>query len=55
MGGNNERSLEALKKYLKDKHLDKKKERYSTGQFESLIVKHIPQQMNRSDCGMFTC
>lgn len=55
MGGNNERCLSALLKYLEDEHLDKKKAPLDppTSAWEAEIVKDIPQQMNGSDCGMF--
>lgn len=55
MGGNNEKCLHALIQYLRDEHLDKKKSSYDTSQYSMEIVKDIPQQMNGSDCGMFTC
>ena len=35
--------------------MDKKKTPFDTSEFQSVIVKDIPQQMNGSDCGMFTC
>ena len=40
---------------LQDEHMDKKKSPFDTSSFNSEIVKDIPQQMNGSDCGMFTC
>jgi len=55
MGGDNISCLDALLKYLQDEHMDKKKSPFDTSSFNSEIVKDIPQQMNGSDCGMFTC
>jgi len=55
MGGNNSQCLSALLKYLEDEHMDKKKTPFDTSGFQAQIVKDIPQQMNGSDCGMFTC
>eukprot|EP00096_Caligus_rogercresseyi_P010084 TRINITY_DN3559_c0_g1_i1.p1 TRINITY_DN3559_c0_g1~~TRINITY_DN3559_c0_g1_i1.p1 ORF type:complete len:599 (-),score=196.91 TRINITY_DN3559_c0_g1_i1:114-1877(-) len=55
MGGNNAACLEALSKYLEEEHKDKKKASYDTAGFTKLIVKDMPQQMNGSDCGMFSC
>ena len=40
---------------LQDEHMDKKKTYFDTSSFQYEIVKDIPQQMNGSDCGMFTC
>ena len=40
---------------LKDEHQDKKGSQYDTTDFQTVIVKDIPQQMNGSDCGMFAC
>ncbi|XP_040571820.1 uncharacterized protein [Lepeophtheirus salmonis] len=55
MGGNNSACLDALTKYLEDEHLDKKNSGFDTSEFKNLIVKDMPQQMNGSDCGMFSC
>ncbi|CAG9825592.1 unnamed protein product [Phaedon cochleariae] len=55
MGGNNNKCLSALRNYLEAEHLDKKKSAYSTSDFTLENVKDIPQQMNGSDCGMFSC
>ena len=57
MGGNNNNCLRALLKYLEDEHLDKKKSPLDppASQWDAQLVKDIPQQMNGSDCGMFTC
>ncbi|XP_057664560.1 uncharacterized protein LOC130898947 [Diorhabda carinulata] len=55
MGSSNNKCLDALKKYLEAEHLDKKKIPFDTSDFELENVKDIPQQMNGSDCGMFSC
>jgi len=55
MGGNNQNCLDLLFKYLKEEHLDKKKEPMDTTHWKTELKKEIPQQMNGSDCGMFTC
>ncbi|XP_063607568.1 sentrin-specific protease 1-like isoform X2 [Penaeus indicus] len=55
MLGDNERCLEALKRYLESEHEDKKKAKYDTGDWTLENMKDIPQQMNGSDCGMFAC
>ncbi|CAH2004404.1 unnamed protein product [Acanthoscelides obtectus] len=55
MGGSNDRCLRALKQYLEAEHLDKKKTPFDTSDFTLENVKDIPQQMNGSDCGMFSC
>jgi len=55
MGGDNATCLNALLKYLQDEHMDKKKAPFDTSDFQSVIVKDIPRQMNGSDCGMFAC
>ena len=42
--------------YLKDEHSDKKAgAQFDLSNWNCLHVKDIPQQMNGSDCGMFTC
>lgn len=55
MNGNNQDCLNLLLTYLKDELLDKKKEHLDIENWRTIIVKKIPQQMNGSDCGMFTC
>uniref|UniRef100_A0A1B6D8K8 Ubiquitin-like protease family profile domain-containing protein n=1 Tax=Clastoptera arizonana TaxID=38151 RepID=A0A1B6D8K8_9HEMI len=55
MGGNNNKCLKLLLKYLEDESLDKKKLPYDTSDWKLENVKDIPQQMNGSDCGMFSC
>lgn len=55
MGSPNTKCLEALRKYLEAEHMDKKGSMYSTKDFTLENMDHIPQQMNGSDCGMFSC
>ncbi|XP_057668612.1 sentrin-specific protease 1-like [Diorhabda carinulata] len=54
-GNSNNRCLKALKKYLEDEHLDKKKCPLYTTDFKLENLKDIPQQSNGNDCGIFTC
>ncbi|CAG9862807.1 unnamed protein product [Phyllotreta striolata] len=55
MGSKNDKCLEALRNYLDAEHMDKKKSHYDTSEFVLENVSDIPQQMNGSDCGMFSC
>ena len=55
MGGNNMRCVRAIKEYLEDESMDKKKTPLNTSDWSLDIVKDIPQQINSSDCGVFTC
>lgn len=55
MGGSNPKCLAALKQYLQDESLDKKKVSYDMSDWTLRSAKNIPQQMNGSDCGMFSC
>lgn len=55
MGGNNSKCLSALRQYLEDESLDKKKQNYDTSNWKLECAKSIPQQMNGSDCGVFSC
>ncbi|KAI0212275.1 Sentrin-specific protease 1 [Lamellibrachia satsuma] len=55
MGGNNNACLNTLKEYLMAESIDKKKEPYDMTGWKLFNVKDIPQQMNGSDCGMFSC
>lgn len=40
---------------MRDEHLDKKKQSLDLSQWNVIHCQDIPQQMNGSDCGMFTC
>lgn len=55
MGSANKTCLESLYKYLQDEHVDKKKKSLDVSGWKLINVKDIPQQMNGSDCGMFSC
>lgn len=55
MGGNNPKCLLALKQYLQEESLDKKKQIYDTSNWTLQSATNIPQQMNGSDCGVFSC
>lgn len=55
MGGPNNKCLNALANYLVAEHLDKKGSKYDVSDFILENMDNIPQQMNGSDCGMFSC
>ncbi|KAF4096658.1 sentrin-specific protease 1 [Onychostoma macrolepis] len=57
MGGNNDEACRILLKYLKQESEDKKGQNFNTSEWtlRSKRPNEIPQQMNGSDCGMFTC
>ncbi|XP_043274907.1 sentrin-specific protease-like [Venturia canescens] len=55
MGGSNPTCLNALQKYLEDESLDKKKKPFDTSGWKLESVTKTPQQMNGSDCGVFSC
>lgn len=55
MGSNNPKCLAALKQYLLDESMDKKKQAYDISDWKLHSAKKIPQQMNGSDCGVFSC
>ncbi|KAF0298737.1 Sentrin-specific protease 1 [Amphibalanus amphitrite] len=55
MLGNNNRGLDAILRYLRDEHADKKKQPLDTSDWQAVNEKEIPQQMNGSDCGVFAC
>lgn len=56
MNGNNNECLKALKNYLKEEYADKKgNAQLDLSDWNCIHVKDVPQQMNGSDCGMFTC
>ncbi|KAK0154571.1 Sentrin-specific protease 1 [Merluccius polli] len=57
MGGNNDEACQTLLQYLKQESKDKKGKELDTSSWtlHSRRRHEIPQQMNGSDCGMFTC
>jgi len=55
MGGNNKGCLKALAEYVKEEHQAKKGAPLDMSKWSQVIASDIPQQMNGSDCGMFTC
>lgn len=55
MGSGNPRCLAALRQYLEDESMDKRKKPYDTSDWKLISEKDIPQQHNGSDCGVFSC
>ncbi|XP_074659519.1 uncharacterized protein LOC141912203 isoform X2 [Tubulanus polymorphus] len=55
MGGENNACLQAVRRYISEEIRNKKKIDYDTSDWKLMNVKGIPQQMNGSDCGMFSC
>ena len=55
MSGNNKAALREIFSYLHQEHCAKKGSELDSNEWKQQIVKKIPQQMNVSDCGMFTC
>ncbi|KAJ8347132.1 hypothetical protein SKAU_G00285330 [Synaphobranchus kaupii] len=57
MGGSNDEACRILLKYLEQESRDKKAKELDTSDWflQSMKRNEIPQQMNGSDCGMFTC
>uniref|UniRef100_A0A4W3H6H0 Ubiquitin-like protease family profile domain-containing protein n=1 Tax=Callorhinchus milii TaxID=7868 RepID=A0A4W3H6H0_CALMI len=57
MGGCNDEACRILLRYLKQESIDKKGKEFDTNGWTlcSKRSQEIPQQMNGSDCGMFTC
>ena len=48
-------ALAGLSNYLREEHKTKKEAELDLSGWKQVIAKKIPQQMNGSDCGMFTC
>ncbi|KAH8301370.1 hypothetical protein KR059_001404, partial [Drosophila kikkawai] len=55
MGKRNDSALEALKMYLQQESVDKRKENFDTSDFKLETAKDVPQQYNGNDCGVFCC
>ncbi|XP_071581648.1 sentrin-specific protease-like [Temnothorax nylanderi] len=55
MGSDNPKCLAALKLYLQNESLDKKKQPYDMSDWKFYSAKNIPRQTNGSDCGVFSC
>ncbi|PVD30722.1 hypothetical protein C0Q70_09997 [Pomacea canaliculata] len=55
MGGNNDQCLNAVRQYLYDESKEKRNVELDLSEWTTEIIKDIPQQMNGSDCGMFSC
>ncbi|MPC27623.1 Sentrin-specific protease 1 [Portunus trituberculatus] len=55
MLGDNPECLKLILEYLEAEHLDKKKTPYKTAAWKLECPKNIPEQMNGSDCGVFSC
>jgi len=55
MGGRNEACVEAVRKYVNDESMAKRQTGIKFSEWKLVIEEDIPQQMNGSDCGMFTC
>lgn len=55
MGGENPECLVTLKNYLMSEHKNKKGSDIDLSDWKLLFISDIPQQMNGSDCGVFTC
>jgi sentrin-specific protease 1 len=55
MGGVNNGCLNALREYLRQEHEVKKSSPLDMSSWKLITMKNIPQQMNGSDCGVFTC
>ncbi|XP_037724348.1 uncharacterized protein LOC119556330 isoform X2 [Drosophila subpulchrella] len=55
MGAPNQAVLNALEAYLREESLDKRKQPFDTSVFVIENVPNVPQQLNGSDCGVFSC
>ena len=53
--GNNTQCLEAIKTYLQNESLDKKKTKFDFTGWTDVMPKDIPEQLNGCDCGVFMC
>jgi len=55
LGGTNDECLNALKRYIQEEHMDKKKAAIDLSGWKFRCPRNIPKQMNGSDCGVFAC
>ena len=55
MGTPNNAVLSALEQCLRDESLDKRKKPFDTSAFSKESMRECPQQINGSDCGVFSC
>lgn len=55
MGHPNTTVVEALKNYLQDESMDKRKTKLDTTDWTVECIRDCPQQRNGSDCGVFSC
>ncbi|KAK6640415.1 hypothetical protein RUM44_012109 [Polyplax serrata] len=55
VGAPNDVCLDQLLLYLKSESLDKKEKEFNTDGWTKANVEDTPQQMNGSDCGVFSC
>lgn len=53
--GSNPQCLTALRAYLNDESLDKKKMPFDLSEWKLAAPKDIPEQLNGCDCGVFAC
>ncbi|XP_015752182.1 PREDICTED: sentrin-specific protease 1-like [Acropora digitifera] len=53
--GSNAQCLTALRAYLNDESLDKKKKPFDLSEWKLAAPKDIPEQLNGCDCGVFAC
>lgn len=55
MGHQNLQVIDALRKYLQDESMDKRKIPLDTSDWTVECIRDCPQQRNGSDCGVFSC
>ncbi|EDV27175.1 uncharacterized protein TRIADDRAFT_23232, partial [Trichoplax adhaerens] len=55
MLGSNYKCVDTLLEYIGKESKDKRQKEYDVSEWNSIMVKDVPQQMNGSDCGVFAC